>query len=103
MKVSEGDRTLTKRDLLAKLQKVEKANGTLAHRADVAEQRERSQALRIRTMVDAMAAAEVTLSTMKSLAEKTELPAEERLTAIADVCGYALDELEQASPVDLRL
>lgn len=37
MKLSEGNRALTKRDLLAKLQKVEKALGMAAQRADAVE------------------------------------------------------------------
>lgn len=37
MKVSDGDRALTKRDLLGKLHKVEKALGTQAQRADAVE------------------------------------------------------------------
>lgn len=37
MKLSEGNRALTKRDLLAKLQKVEKALGTAAQRTDAVE------------------------------------------------------------------
>ncbi len=37
MKLTEGNRALTKRDLLSKLQKVEKALGTAAQRADVVE------------------------------------------------------------------
>lgn len=37
MKLVEQNRSMTKRDLLAKLQKIEKALGTQAQRADLAE------------------------------------------------------------------
>lgn len=56
MKLTEANRALTKRDLLAKLQKVEKALGTAAQRADAVERENTAliaEVIRLRAMVPA--------------------------------------------------